>query len=158
QAIGYVIAADSLFDIPDRPSPVGILSDLMDQWVLIWIGTENRVLYCKTEKDKQGKKTPLSRGTALYYLRKHLTQYNQMLLDEDSQKNSQKRKADDDFNWAFGDVKAGRLKKFRLAVEDNMRDLIEDEEELILYDMRKRMENTPMFQIPPAESHMPYFN
>ncbi|KAJ3301426.1 hypothetical protein HDV03_000850 [Kappamyces sp. JEL0829] len=97
--------------------------------------------------------------TALYYLRKHLARYNQMMLDEDSQKDSLKRKADEDANWAFGDFKAGRLKKMRLAAEDNMRDLIEDEEELILYDMRKRMENTPLFQIPPpAESHMPYFN
>ncbi|KAJ3337001.1 hypothetical protein HDU91_001597, partial [Kappamyces sp. JEL0680] len=49
---------------------------------------------------------------------------------------SKKRKAFDDCSWAFDGFAAGRLKKFRLEVEDNMRDLIEDEEELRLYDMR----------------------
>ncbi|KAJ3347794.1 hypothetical protein HDU91_006702 [Kappamyces sp. JEL0680] len=161
QAVGYVIAADSLFEVDWRPSPVGILSDFMDQWILIWIGSENVVNYMEAEIDSHGNTTPLSRGTALYYVRKHFARYNQMLNDEYHQKDSQKRKAEDDsdIEWAFGDFKAGRLKKTRLVAEDNMRDLIEDEEELRFYDMRKRMENTPLFQIPPpAESHLPYFN
>lgn len=45
QAIVYVIAANSLFDVPGRPSPVGLLSDLIDQWYLIWIGKEGEVFY-----------------------------------------------------------------------------------------------------------------
>lgn len=157
QAIGYVIAANSLFStVTKRPSPVGMLTDLVDQWTLIWVGNDNVIYHASFEEKANGTEIPLTRGTALYYLRKHLARYSQMLIAE----KSQKRKAEDvDFSWAFGDLEAGRLKKMRLVAEDNMRDLIDDEEELILYDMRKRMENTPLFQIPlPAESHMPYFN
>ena len=36
-----------------------------------------------------------------------------------------------------------------LVAEDNMRDLLETAEEVALYDMRKRMLQTPLFQIPP---------
>ncbi|KAJ3299643.1 hypothetical protein HDV03_002886 [Kappamyces sp. JEL0829] len=155
QAIGYVIAADSLFEVDWRPSPIGILSNFMDHWTLIWVGDDNIIYYSEKEQNSQGNISPLSRGTAIFYLRKHLERYNRMLHDEFSKK----RKAFDDCSWAFDGFAAGRLKKFRLEVEDNMRDLIEDEEELRLYDMRKRMENTPLFQIPqPAESHLPYFN
>jgi hypothetical protein len=33
QAMGYVIAANTLLDVPYRPYPVGILTDFIDQWV-----------------------------------------------------------------------------------------------------------------------------
>jgi hypothetical protein len=49
QAIGYVIAANSLFDVPGRPSPVGVLTDVIDQWFLIWIGKEGEIFYSGTE-------------------------------------------------------------------------------------------------------------
>ncbi|KAJ3352236.1 hypothetical protein HDU91_006024 [Kappamyces sp. JEL0680] len=152
QAVGYVAAANSLFDQRGYPSPVGILSDFADQWTLIWPGNDNEIIFAEFE-DADGKMTPLTRGTALHYLREHLARYNQILTEE----TPKKRKADEpDFDdadacWAFGDFKAGRLKKMRLVAEDNMRDLIEDEEELRFYDMRKRMENTPLFQIPPFQ-------
>jgi hypothetical protein len=54
QAIGYVIAANSLFDVPGRPSPVGVLSDFIDQWYLIWIGKDGEVLYAGIEEDSNG--------------------------------------------------------------------------------------------------------
>jgi hypothetical protein len=50
QAMGYVTAANSLFDVPGRPSPVGVLSDFIDQWYLIWIGIEGELFYAGTEE------------------------------------------------------------------------------------------------------------
>jgi hypothetical protein len=145
QAIGYVIAANSLFDVPGRPSPVGVLSDFIDQWYLIWIGKEGEAFYSGMEEDSNCREKPLTRLTALYYVQKHLENYNQLLDDE----KSKKRRAEH-FGWAFDGFEAGTLKKQKILVaEDNMRDLLETAEEVALYDMGKRMLNTPLFQIPP---------
>ena len=154
QAIGYVIAANSLFDIPGRPSPVGILSDFIDQWYLIWIGKEGEVFYAGTEKDLELNKKPLTRLTALYYIQKHLDNYNKLLNSEDTNK----RRAEH-YGWAFDGFEAGILKKQKILVaEDNMRDLLETAEEVILYDMRKRMLQTPLFQIPPPAEEFSYYS
>ena len=119
QAIGCVIAANSLFDIPCRPSPVGVLSDFIDQWYLIWIGKEGEVFYAGTEKDLERKEVkPLTRQTALYYIRKHLENYNELLNNEDTKK----RRAEH-YGWAFDGFEAGTLKKQKILVaEDNMPD------------------------------------
>ena len=87
QAIGYVIAANSLFDVPGRPSPVGVLSDFIDQWYLIWIGKEGEVFYASTENDSELKEKPLTRLTALYYVQKHLYHYNQLLKSQNPEQN-----------------------------------------------------------------------
>jgi hypothetical protein len=154
QAMGYVIASNSLFDIPGRPSPVGVLSDFNDQWVLIWIGRDSEICYAEKEMDSEGNLKSLTRETALYYIRKHLQNYNQLLQDEVKRK----RRAEN-FAWAFDGFEAGTLKKQRFAEpEDNMRDMLETNEELALYDMRRRLRHTPLFQIPfPAES-LSYFS
>jgi hypothetical protein len=155
QAIGYVIAANSLFDIHGRPSPVGVLSDFNDQWVLIWVGKGDVVCYAEMEIDSSGIEKAITRETAIYYIRKHLKYYNQLLLDE----RSLKRKADD-FNWVFDGFEAGSLKKYRVSqAEDNMSDLLETEEEVALYDMRQRLRMTPLFEIPSAaENNLSYFS
>jgi hypothetical protein len=155
QSIGYVIAANSLFDIPGRPSPVGVLSDFIDQWVLIWIGADSEICYAAREKDSDGKEKDLTRETAIYYIRKHLNYYNQLLLNE----GKLKRKADV-FNLVFDGFEAGVLKKYRVSqAEDNMRDLLETDEEVALYNMRQRLRMTPLFEIPTAvENDLSYFS
>jgi hypothetical protein len=154
QAIGYVIAANSLFDVPGRPSPVGVLSDFIDQWYLIWIGKDGEVLYAGMEEDSNGNEKPLTRVTALYYIQKHLVNYNKLLNDE----KSTKRKAEN-IGWAFDGFEAGSLKKERVMIaEDNMRDLLETDEEIAMYDMNKRMRDTPLFQIPPPAEPLSYFS
>ena len=154
QAIGYVIAANSLFDVPGRPSPVGVLSDFIDQWYLIWIGKEGEVFYAGMEKDLELKEKPLTRLTALYYVQKHLDHYNQLLNSEDTKK----RRAEH-FGWAFDGFEAGSLKKQKMAVaEDNMRDLLETDEEIVIYDMNKRLRDTPLFQIPPSAEFLSYYS
>ena len=155
QAIGYVIAANSLFDIPGRPSPVGVLSDFVDQWVLIWVGKGGEICYAEVEIDSSGNEKALTRETAIYYIRKHLNYYNQLLLDEQTLK----RKAED-FNWVFDGFAAGSLKKYRVSqAEDNMLDLLETDEEVALYNMRQRLRMTPLFEIPTAaENNLSYFS
>ncbi|KAK5667079.1 hypothetical protein QVD99_006295 [Batrachochytrium dendrobatidis] len=151
QAIGCVVAANSLFDVPGRPSPVGVLSDFIDQWCLIWISKDGEVIYANMEKDSELRGKPLTRLTAMYYIQKHLEHYNQLLNDE----NTKKRRAEHT-GWAFDEFEAGTLKQMVLVAEDNMRDLLETDEEIAMYDMRKRMRNTPLFQFPrlPKDSHI----
>ena len=145
QAIGYVIAANSLFDVPSRPSPVGVLSDFIDQWHLIWIGKEGEIFYSSMEKDSLLNEIPLTRLTALYYIQKHLESYNN-LLDEENLNNHRSNH----FNWAFDGFEAGSMKKQKVsAAEDNMPDLL-NEEEAVIYDMRQRLRETPLFQISPS--------
>ncbi|KAK6096987.1 hypothetical protein MT418_002630 [Batrachochytrium dendrobatidis] len=154
QAIGYVVAANSLFDVPGRPSPVGVLSDFIDQWCLIWISKDGEVIYANMEKDSELHGKPLTRLTAMYYIQKHLEHYNQLLNDE----NTKKRRAEHT-GWAFDEFEAGTLKKqMVLVAEDNMRDLLETDEEIAMYDMRKRMRNTPLFCIPPPAEKLSYFS
>jgi hypothetical protein len=50
QAISQVIAASILSTREDDfPPPVGVLTDLMDQWVLIWIGKDGSIIYSEKE-------------------------------------------------------------------------------------------------------------
>ena len=80
--------------------------------------------------------------------------YDQLLNDE----KSKKRRAEN-FGWAFDGFEAGTLKKQKILVgEDNMRDLLETAEEVALYDMKKRMLDTPLFQIPPPAEGFSYFS
>ncbi len=154
QAIGYVIAANSLFDIPGRPAPVGVLSDFVDQWVLVWVGKAGEIFYSQKEKDINGNKKKLTRETAMYYIRKHFYRYDKLLRDEDSKK----RRAEN-ASWAFDGFEAGILKKVRYAEpEDSMRDVLETREEIALYDMAKRLGNTPLFQVPPPAETFSYYS
>jgi hypothetical protein len=110
---------------------------------LIWIGKNQEICSAEKETDSNGKEKILSRETARYYIRKHLYHYNRLLYDE--WKN--KRRAET-AEWAFDRFEAGTLKKSRLIEgEDNMYDVPETKEEIALYDMTKRMRNTPLFDI-----------
>ena len=93
----------------------------------------------------------------MYYIQKHLENYNQLLNDEKSKK--RKKPKTEFVGWAFDGFEAGSLKKQkRLVAEDNMRDLLETPEEVALYDMKKRMLDTPLFQIPPPAEELSYFS
>ena len=153
QALGYVIAANSLFDITGRPAPVGLLSDFIDQWCLIWVGEEGEIFYAEMEQESDGKLKNLTRETALYYIWKHCYNYNQLLQEE----HTKKRRADH-ADWAFDGFKAGSLKKSRYSgPEDNMRDVLETEEEIALYDMTKRLRNTPVLDIPASAETLSFY-
>jgi L-arabinose isomerase len=70
-----------------------------------------------------------------------LDHYNQLLKSEDTKK----RRAEH-FGWAFDRFEAGSLKKQKMTVaEDNKRDLLETDEEIVIYDMNKRLRDTPLF-------------
>lgn len=114
QAIGYVLAANDLFDIPWCPSPVGVLSDLADQWKLIQIGKDSQICIAETELTANDELKPLSRETALYYIRRYIEKYHNLLLEKTK---SGKRPTEDQINWTFDGFDSGRLKKIRVAME-----------------------------------------
>ena len=121
---------------------------------MIWIGTEGEICYSCTEVDINGTKKDLTRETAIYHIRQHISNYDQLLRDE----HTKKRKADH-FRWAFNGLDAGVLKKYKMVEEDNMRDLLETDEELALYDMKKRLLDTPLFEIAAsADGGFSYFS
>ena len=63
------------------------------------------------------------------------------------------------FGYAFDGFEAGSLKKQKMALaEDNMRDLLETDEEIAMYDMNKKLRDTPLFQIPPSDTVLPYYS
>ena len=88
-------------------------------------------------------------------LKSKINYYIQLILDE----RTLKRKADN-FNWVFDGFEAGSLKKYRVSqAEDNMRDLLETDEKVALYNMRQRLRMTPLFEIPTAaEDNLAYFS
>ena len=50
QALAQVVAANVLFTRgKSYPPPVGCLTDLMDQWILIWIGMDGNLVYAEEE-------------------------------------------------------------------------------------------------------------
>lgn len=155
QAMGYVIAAHSLLDITGRPPPVGLLTDFKGQWWLIWVNSSGEIVYAAFEKDVDENRKTLTRETAIYYIRKHFEYYNELLRNEGKTK---KRKSGD-VGWAFDGFEAGFLKKQRIGdVEDNMLDMLETEEEIALYSMSKRLNHTPLFQIPPPAEKFSYYS
>ena len=106
------------------------------------------------EKDSELKEKPLTRLTALYYVQKHLDHYNQLLNSKDT-----KKRREEHFGWAFDGFESDSLKKQKLAVaEDNMRDLLETDEEIAIYDMNKRLRHTTLFQIPASAEFQSYFS
>ncbi|KAJ3296601.1 hypothetical protein HDU79_006224 [Rhizoclosmatium sp. JEL0117] len=141
EAIGYTLASNSLFDISGRPPPVGILTDFRNQWILIWIGPGGVIRYAETEVDTSGETKELTRQTALHHIRMHVKAYDALLKAE----RVTKRKAEA-VQLVFDGLEAGFMKKQRVEVaEDNMVDLLDTEEEVHMYEISKRMKQTPLF-------------
>jgi hypothetical protein len=146
QAIGYTIAANHLFDISHRPPPVGVLTDFRDNWVLIWIGPDGQILYAENEMDQAGKYQPLSRITAFHNIHCHMEQYD-ILLNATNIGNTLPKKSKIKTSWAFDGLNVGHLKIQSFCGEDNMIDVLENDEEVRMYAMLKRMRQTPMFDV-----------
>lgn len=83
QAIAQVMSANYYYsNITGMPSPVGVLTDLINEWALVWIGTEGNMVYANTETSKDGTIIPLKRCTAIHYINLHLKKCNDLLLDK----------------------------------------------------------------------------
>ena len=145
-------------------SPYSNLSDFRDQWVLVWVGKDGQLFYGETEVDDDGIERLLTAKTAIHYIKKHLQFYSKILQDEGglrrkSSEGGKKRKSSD-FSLAFDKFEAGKLKKSKITLsEDNMRDMLETDEERALYDVHMKLKGSSFFQIPQAaEPHLSYFS
>jgi hypothetical protein len=113
QTIGEVIAASSLSHDPGSyPSPVGVLTDLMDQWFLIWISKTGVVKYA-SKMSKKGTSTPLSldRNTALHYMKKHIETCNEIADAPVYPKRTYKALLLERVKLSFGSFECGYWKK-----------------------------------------------
>ncbi|RLN99806.1 hypothetical protein DYB28_009192 [Aphanomyces astaci] len=151
QTAGYLLAAHTLFDKQAyRPTPVAVLTNLRDEWLLCWVDRNGEVCMMTMDRDHQ----KLTRETAWQYIRKHCEYVNSVLREELAAGGP----IVDDLQAlklfpAFGDTNtmAGQAKKFApLEYEDNMVDVLETEEEVLLYQMSKRLQRTTAFDMPYA--------
>ncbi|KAF0747251.1 hypothetical protein AaE_007790 [Aphanomyces astaci] len=151
QTVGYLIAAHTLFDKQAyRPTPVGVLTNLRDEWHLFWVDPNGEVCMMTRDSDLQ----KLTRETAWQYIRKHCEYVSSVLRQE----LAAGAPVLDDLQAlklfpVFGDTNtmAGQAKKFApLEYEDNMADVLETEEEVLLYQMSKRLQRTTAFDMPYA--------
>ncbi|RHZ03564.1 hypothetical protein DYB37_006581 [Aphanomyces astaci] len=151
QTVGYLIAAHTLFDKQAyRPTPVGVLTNLHDEWLLCWVDPNGEVCMMTRDSDLQ----KLTRETAWQYIRKHCEYVSSVLRQE----LAAGAPVLDDLQAlklfpVFGDTNtmAGQAKKFApLEYEDNMADVLETEEEVLLYQMSKRLQRTTAFDMPYA--------
>jgi hypothetical protein len=161
QIIGEVIAANSLsHDCDFYPSPVGVLTDLIDQWILIWISETGLVNFAST-MSKQGTSTllPLDRNTALHYMKKHIETCNEIAAAPVYPKRSYDATLTGQFNLAFGSYKCGYWKKLGTAVDARMDDFLDSmtAPEIENYQLKKVfaiLENSNIF--PPAADDTKY--
>ncbi|KAG9415819.1 hypothetical protein AC1031_000201 [Aphanomyces cochlioides] len=66
--MGYFLVANTLFECEkNRPSPIGLLTNLNDAWCFVWLNPEGKICYAYTNEHNE----LLDRKTALYYMRKH---------------------------------------------------------------------------------------
>ncbi|RHX97181.1 hypothetical protein DYB25_010004 [Aphanomyces astaci] len=151
QTVGYLLAAHTLFDKQAyRPTPVGVLTNLQDEWHLFWVDRNGEVCMMIRDRDHQ----KLTRETAWQYIRKHCEYVNSVLRQE----LAAGCPVIDDLQAlkpfpVFGDTNTigGQAKKFApLEYEDNMADVLETEEEVLLYQMSKRLQHTTAFDMPYA--------
>ncbi|RQM25001.1 hypothetical protein B5M09_010161 [Aphanomyces astaci] len=151
QTAGYLLAAHTLFDKQAyRPTPVAVLTNLRDEWHLFWVDRNGEVCMMTMDSNLQ----ILTRETAWQYIRKHCEYVNSVFREELAAGGP----IVDDLQAlklfpAFGDTNtmAGQVKKFApLEYEDNMVDVLETEEEVLLYQMSKRLQRTTAFDMPYA--------
>lgn len=162
QAISQVIAANILFTKQaDFPPPVGVLTDLMDQWILIWIGKNGMINYSDTECKKtyklnfldgpsnDNKPIPISRSTAMHFIDKHLNYINDLLNPL-----SQKRRIDHLNPEVFG-FEAGKLMlRAKVANSDTQMEDVFDvmsREEIENYQVHRALKSMDFLLSPAAE-------
>jgi hypothetical protein len=123
QTIGEVIAANSLsHDSGSYPSPVGVLTDLMEQWFLVWISNIGVVTYAST-MSKKGNSTPLplDRNTALHYMKKHIETCDQIAAPVHP-KRLNETALSEKVNLAFGSFECVYWKKIVTTIDDSRMD------------------------------------
>jgi hypothetical protein len=155
QTIGEVIAANSLsHDCKYYPSPVGVLTDLMDQWSLVWISKTGVVTYASSMSKKGVTSTPLplDRNTALHYMKMHIDTCNRLADPNDAT-------PPEKINLAFGSFECGYWKKLETAVDARMDDFLDSmtAPEIENYQLKKTfaiLENSNIF--PPAAEDTKY--
>ncbi|ORY47889.1 hypothetical protein BCR33DRAFT_764241 [Rhizoclosmatium globosum] len=142
QACAQVAAANLLFGNDSAPSPVGVLTDLKDGWILIWMeGTDKCIHYAEYEFDLiTGDLEKLKRDTAVFYIQRHLHELNSIMhpFNRDQKKRKQPDVRD---SVGFG-KRVGKLKLKRQVTEnDRMADLYDEmtAEEIESYEMRKAL-------------------
>ncbi|RHY10844.1 hypothetical protein DYB36_008472 [Aphanomyces astaci] len=70
---GCMLAANTIFNkLTCRPTPVGVATNLRDEWLLFWVGPRGQI--CMASVDSNNEK--LSRETAWHYIRKHCEYVN----------------------------------------------------------------------------------
>ena len=125
QTIGEVIAANALSHTDGSyPSPVGVLTDLMDQWCLIWISKNGTISYASTMSSNEDVAN-LDRKTALFYIKKHIELCNKLVIAKFSRK--RKLNLDETFreniNLAFGEFNSSYWKRgLEVVPSENMED------------------------------------
>ncbi|KAG9415924.1 hypothetical protein AC1031_000310 [Aphanomyces cochlioides] len=143
-ALGYFLAANTLFDRDNRPPPIGLLTNLKDAWCYFWVDVKGEIFYSFQDKNR----VPLDRKTALHYMQKHCN-YVSSCLQHVGVQSRDGSDATPDPHVVFGMIPAGRLEKYIVEYEDNMADVLETDEEIRLYEMSKRLRNTTAFEVPP---------
>ncbi|KAI9332113.1 hypothetical protein BDR26DRAFT_869694 [Obelidium mucronatum] len=129
QAIAEIAAASLLFEDQGYPTPVGVLTDLKDQWVLLWVhGTDGCIHFADTELVSTARAETLP----VFYLQKHLNKLIDLLNSA----------------WTGGDEPEGfgtRVGKLEIAqtagVEDPMTDMFDEMtlEEVNEYKIKRKL-------------------
>jgi hypothetical protein len=164
QTIGEVIAANSLsHNDGSFPSPVGVLTDLMEQWALIWISKNGIVHVANTMVTNENIVNPLDRNTAIYYIKKHFELCNQLVGFKISKKRSFDESVLEDINLAFGAYDSGYWKSRQdVTANDPMEDFFDtmDEKEIEQHKLKRTwriISNSNIFA-PAAESSGSYLS
>ncbi|KAF0740951.1 hypothetical protein Ae201684P_001919 [Aphanomyces euteiches] len=145
QTMGYFLVANTLFECEkNRPSPIGLLTNLNDAWCFVWLNPEGKICYAYTNEHNE----LLDRKTALYYMRKHCNYVNSCIQDQALSMRNVGHVTPRDPHVVFGSIPAGTLEKYSVEYDDNMADVLETDEEIRLYEMAKRLRNTTAFDVP----------
>ncbi|KAH9092365.1 hypothetical protein LEN26_018467 [Aphanomyces euteiches] len=145
QTMGYFLVANTLFECEkNRPSPIGLLTNLYDAWCFVWLNPEGKICYAYTNEHNE----LLDRKTALYYMRKHCNYVNSCIQDQALSMRNVGHVTPRDPHVVFGSIPAGTLEKYSVEYDDNMADVLETDEEIRLYEMAKRLRNTTAFDVP----------
>jgi hypothetical protein len=163
QTVGEVIAANSLsHNDGSFPSPVGVLTDLMEQWAMIWI-SKNGIVHVANTMVTNENIVPLDRNTAIYYIKKHFELCNQLVGFKISKKRSFDESVPENINLAFGAYDSGYWKSRQdVTATDPMEDFFDtmDEKEIEQHKLKRTwriISNSNIFA-PAAESSVSYLS
>ena len=162
QAIAQVIGANFHFSKGNcLPSPVGVLTDLKNEWALIWIGTEGEIIYSHTEYSEDDTVIPLKRCTAIHYINSHLKRCNDLLSPVQLGAKRNIEVLENKLDFAFG-FPSGKLRLETRGVNDvgnvNMKDVYDvmSSDEIMDYQKNlilRKLENSSFFPLAAKGGH-----